>query len=141
MKRHVTFFLICFSKYAAFTKAKRSKAKLAALDYLVYVYGADDADDCYNFVSHDEFVSLEEAQEQGLDQLPEELKERIEKKKTDPSVKLSEVEEKLIRGLEEMKADVDKDPKDRKPHSKYAFVERHEESKDAKGPPQKKQKT
>ena len=101
---------------------------------MVYVYGADDADDCYNFVSHEEFVEYEKAKEQGLDVLPEELQQRVDQKE-----KLTEVEQKLVRGLEEVKADVDKDPKDRKPHSKYPFLERHEESKE--GPAKKKQKT
>jgi hypothetical protein len=120
----------------AFTKAKRSKAKLAELDYLVYVYGSDDPDDCYNFVSHDEFVTLEDAQEQGLDQLPEYLQERVQAASTTST--MTEVETKLIRGLEEMREDISKSPQDRKPHGKYSFVERHEEKKE---PPSKKQKT
>jgi hypothetical protein len=119
----------------AFTKAKRSKAKLVALDYLVYVYGSDDPDDCYNFVSQDEFVSLEDARAQGLDQLPEQLQERVKAEEA-----LSEVESKLVRGFEEMREDLAKEPQDRKPQGKFAFSERHEEQQ-KKEPPTKKQKT
>jgi hypothetical protein len=119
-----------------FTKAKRSKAKLAAMDYLVYLYGSHDADDCYNFVAQDELVSFKDAQEQGLDQLPVELEE-----KQKSGVKLTHVESTLIRGYEEMKVDIDKEPQDRKPNAKFAFVERHEVKKVASdGPPRKKQK-
>jgi hypothetical protein len=123
--------------FSLYTKAKRSKAKLAALDYLVYVYGSDDPDDCYNFVSQEEMLLLKDAQEQGYDKLPAELEERQKS-----GGKLSEVELTLVRGFEEMKADLDKDPKDRKPHSKFAFLERHEQEASAgDGPPIKKQKT
>lgn len=126
-----------------YTKAKRSKAKLAAMDYLVYVYGADDPDDCYNFVSQEEFVTLEDGQEQGLDQVPQNLQEiSTELEAGSGTAKLTEVEQKLIRGLEEMKTDIGKDPKDRKPHAKFSFVERHEQANtQSSGPPSKKQKT
>jgi hypothetical protein len=70
--------------------------------------------------------------------LPTDLEERK------PSgVKLSEVESTLIRGLEELKADIGKEPKDRKPHSKFAFLERHEVTAagcNKDGPPKKKRK-
>jgi hypothetical protein len=120
----------------AFTKAKRSKAKLAELDYLVYVYGSDDPDDCYNFVSQDEFITLEDAQAQGLDQLPEHLQEHI-KAASSTTTTMTEVETKLVRGFQEMREDISKSPQDRKPQGKYSFVERHEEKKE---PPMKKQK-
>jgi hypothetical protein len=130
----------------AYMKAKRSKAKLAALDYLVYLYGSDDADDCYNFVAQDEFITLEEAQQQGLDKLPPELEERLLRQQKDGSSGklklLSDMETILVRGLEEMKADIDKEPKDRKPNRKFPFAERHETAAaSSDGPPPKKQKT
>ncbi|KAG7340950.1 hypothetical protein IV203_030564 [Nitzschia inconspicua] len=96
--------------FQLYQKAKRSKAKLAAMDYLVYIYGSDDADDCYNFVSQEEFLSLKDAQEQGLDKLPAELEE-----KKQSAGKLSDVEATLVRGFEEMQHDINKEPTDRKP--------------------------
>jgi hypothetical protein len=119
-----------------FNKAKRSKAKMATLDYLVYVYGSDDPDDCYNFVSHDDFISLTDAQEHQLHVAPPELEGRAPKD-------LSEVEVKLLAGLKEMQEDLAKEPRDRKPQSKFPFLERYQEreQKEAgRGPPTKKQK-
>ena len=53
--------------------------------------------DCYNFVSHEDFIPLEEAQSKGLDVLPKAIAEKAESERTD-------TETKLARGLEEMKA-------------------------------------
>jgi len=131
----------------AFSKAKRSKAKLKKLDYLVYVYGSDDPDDCYNFLTHDDFVPLEQAQKNGLDVLPKAVADKPESERT-------ESETKLVRALEEMRADITKAPGDRKHGS--PFLERHEklQVKEAEAetkknglpsssppPPAKKQKT
>jgi len=101
----------------AFAKAKRSKAKLKKLDYLAYVYGSDDPDDCYNFVPHEDFVSLEEGLKNGLDVLPKAVSDKPHSERTDS-------ETKLVRGLEEMKADLNKAKGDRK-HGR-PFLERHE---------------
>ncbi len=124
----------------AFSKAKRSKAKLKKLAYLVYIYGSDDPDDCYNFVSHEDFIPLEEAQSKGLDVLPKAIAEKAESDRT-------ESETKLARGLEEMKADLPKAKGDRK-HGP-AFLEIHEKllakeeekKEQSSPPPAKKQKT
>eukprot|EP00536_Pseudo-nitzschia_multiseries_P002682 jgi/Psemu1/283891/fgenesh1_pg.36_\ len=125
----------------AFTKAKRSKAKLKKLDYLVYVYGSDDPDDCYNFLSHEEFVSLEEGKASGFDEIPPAVASKSEAERTSS-------ESKLVRALEEMKADLAKSPEDRRKHGS-PFLEVHEklqaqamEKEEAqKGPPAKKLKT
>eukprot|EP00534_Pseudo-nitzschia_fraudulenta_P002039 CAMPEP_0201121332 /NCGR_PEP_ID=MMETSP0850-20130426/5230_1 /ASSEMBLY_ACC=CAM_ASM_000622 /TAXON_ID=183588 /ORGANISM="Pseudo-nitzschia fraudulenta, Strain WWA7" /LENGTH=206 /DNA_ID=CAMNT_0047387743 /DNA_START=151 /DNA_END=771 /DNA_ORIENTATION=+ len=122
----------------AFTKAKRSKAKLKKLDYLVYVYGSDDPDDCYNFVSHDEFVSLEEGKTNGFDIVPPALASKKESERT-------ESESKLVRAIEEMKADLTKKPGDRK-HGEpflegYEKLKAKEEGVVSSPPPSKKQKT
>ena len=120
----------------AFSKAKRSKAKLKKLDYLVYVYGSDDPDDCYNFVTHEDFVPLEQAQKTGLDVLPKAVAEKPEDKRTKSEIKLA-------RALEEMKADLPKAPGDRK-HGE-PFLERYEallaKEKEDQEPAAKKQKT
>lgn len=119
-----------------FKKGKRSKAKMATLDYLVYVYGSDDAGDCYNFVSHEDFITLEDAKAQNIDVVPAELEGKDAKD-------LSEVEIKLLAGHKEMKADLAKDPKDRNPQSKFPFLERYEErdqEEAGSGPPAKKVK-
>lgn len=123
----------------AFSKAKRSKAKLKKLDYLVYVYGSDDPDDCYNFVKHEDFVQLEQAQKHGLDILPKAIVEKPESERTD-------AENKLVRALDEMRADLPKARGDRK-HGD-PFLEGHEkmlakeaEKAQSSPPPAKKQKT
>jgi len=109
----------------AFTKAKRSKAKLKKLDYLAYVYGSDNPNDCYNFVNQSEFVTYEEGQKQGYDS---------ENQLQLPSSR-------LIRGLKEMKLDLPKESSDRrKDHVDEPFLERYEESSNGQ-PPSKKQKT
>mmetsp|Transcript_4220 Transcript_4220/g.12112 ORF Transcript_4220/g.12112 Transcript_4220/m.12112 type:complete len:148 (+) Transcript_4220:1522-1965(+) len=123
----------------AFTKAKRSKAKLKKLDHLVYVYGSDDPDDCYNFVSHEDFVTLEEGKSSGFDQIPPKIASKSESERTSS-------ETKLVRALEEMKADLAKAPEDRRKHG-TPFLEMHEKLQAKKGgnskeePPTKKLKT
>jgi len=107
----------------AFTKAKRSKAKLKKLDYLVYVYGSTNPNDCYHFVPQTEFVTYEEGLQRGY------CNEQHPNKR-------------LGRGLKEMKVDLPKESEDRrKDHvGEEAFLERYEENEDD-GPPSKKQKT
>lgn len=101
----------------AFSKAKGSKARLKELDHLVYLYGSDDPDDCYIFIEQEDFVSLEEGMESGLDILPEHIASKAPEERT-------ETEQKLVRALEEMKADIPKAPEDRK-HGN-PFLERYE---------------
>jgi len=101
----------------AFAKAKRSKAKLKKLDYLVYVYGSDDPDDCYNFVKHEDFVTLQEGRDSGLDILPRAIADK-------PADTRTESEQKIARAFDELKVDIDKAPEDRK-HGD-PFLERHE---------------
>ena len=96
----------------AFSKAKRSKAKLKKLDYLVYVYGSDDPDDCYSFVPHDDFVPFDQARRRGMDVLPKSVADKPESERTGP-------ETKLARALEEMRADLSKAPGDRKHGSPF----------------------
>ncbi len=119
----------------AFSKAKRTKGKLKTLDYLVYVYGSDNPDDCYHFVTHEDFVPLEKAKENGFDVLPKAVADKPESERT-------ESETKLVRALDEMRADVPKAKGDRKHGS--PFLENYEKLL-AKGtesqPPSKKQKT
>ena len=119
----------------AYTKAKRSKAKLKQLDYLVYVYGSDDPDDCYNFVKQTDFISLEDATTKGYTILPKFIEQKSDSERT-------EYEVRLIRGLEEMNIDSNKQPVDRKWGN--PFLERHEKmvttSSTSDGPPTKKQK-
>ncbi|VEU40763.1 unnamed protein product [Pseudo-nitzschia multistriata] len=121
----------------AFTKAKRSKAKLKKLDYLVYVYGSDDPDDCYNFVSHEDFVTLEEGRASGFDVLPPAVAAKSEEERTAS-------EKKLVRAVEALNNDLAKTPEERRKHG-ASFLEGYEKIKakeDAKDqPPAKKQKT
>jgi len=124
----------------AFSKAKRSKAKLKKLDYLVYVYGSDDPDDCYNFLSHEDFVPLEQAKSKGLDVLPTAIADK-------PADKRTGSETRLARALEEMKADLPKAPGERRKHGS-PFLEAHEkllakeqQNGQSSPPPAKKQKT
>lgn len=129
----------------AFSKAKRSKAKLKKLDYLVYVYGSDDPGDCYNFVSHEDFVPLERGQKEGMDVLPKEIADKPESERT-------EAEAKLVRALQEMRADLSKAPGDRKHGepflegyekllAKEAETKKKKKDEPAATPPAKKQKT
>jgi len=123
----------------AFSKAKRSKAKLKKLDYLVYVYGSDDPGDCYNFVSHDDFVPLEEGQKNGLDILPKVVADKLESERTGS-------EAKLVRAIEEMKADLPKAKGDRKHGEDFLegyekLMAKEKETDKASPPPAKKRKT
>lgn len=124
----------------AFSKAKRSKAKLKKLAYLVYTYGSDDPDDCYNFVPHEDFIPLEEAQSKGLDVLPKAIAEKAESERTDS-------ETKLARGLEEMKDDLQKAKGDRKRGPPFLesyeklLAKEDEKKEQSSPPPAKKQKT
>ena len=102
-----------------YTKAKRSKAKLKQMDYLVYVYGSDDPDDCYNFVNQTDFISLEQGCSKGYDQLPSYIDSKV---KSDTPT--TDFETKIIRGLEEMKTDMTKQPIERK-HGN-PFLEKYE---------------
>lgn len=123
----------------AFTKAKRSKAKLKKLDYLAYVYGSDNPNDCYNFVTHEDFVTLEEGKTNGFGVIPPEVSSKPESERTS-------AENKLVRGIEEMNVELAKAPEDRRNHG-TPFLEAHEklQSKDREDskdqPPAKKQKT
>mmetsp|Transcript_115543 Transcript_115543/g.172640 ORF Transcript_115543/g.172640 Transcript_115543/m.172640 type:complete len:207 (-) Transcript_115543:310-930(-) len=116
-----------------FSKAKRSKKKLAEMDYLVYLYGSDDPDDCYNFCKQEDFITFDEAKKQGWDQLSTALQAKV-----DAGAKLSETEERLIRGLKEMEEDALKDPQDRKHGA--PFLEKYQQAA-AAGPAKKKRKT
>ena len=123
----------------AFSKAKPSKAKLKKLAYLVYIYGSDDPDDCYNFVPHEDFVALEEGKSKGLDVLPKAIADKAESERTDS-------ETKLVRALEEMKADLPKAKGDRKRGPDFLeryekLLAKEEEKKEQSSPPPaKKQK-
>ena len=124
----------------AFSKAKRSKAKLKKLAYLVYIYGSDDPDDCYNFVPHEDFIPLEEGKSKGLGVLPKAIADKAESERTDS-------ETKLVRALEEMKADLPKAKGDRKRgpdflESYEKLLAKEEEKKEQSSPPPaKKQKS
>lgn len=109
----------------------KKKKKLKDLQYLVYHYGADDPDDCYSFISHEDFVSYESGLKAGYDKLPGFIQSRV-----DAGAALSEDEQKRVRGLVEMKEDALKDASERK-RGNYPFLERHEKD-DA--PPAKRQK-
>ena len=109
----------------AFTKAKRSKAKLQKLDYLVYVYGSTNPNDCYHFVPQTEFVTYEEGLHRGYCR----------------TSSAHNPKKRLVRGLKEMNRDVPKESMNRrKDHiGDEPFLERYEETDN--GPPSKKQKT
>jgi len=123
-----------------YTKAKRSKAKLKKLDYLAYVYGSDDPDDCYNFVPQHEFVSLEEGIQRGYDRVPS---------ASSSSLLSTDTQQRLRRGLQELHDDADKTPNERriKHTTDHPFLERHAKKKKKKeegassSPPTKKQRT
>jgi hypothetical protein len=106
------------------------------------VYGSDDPDDCYNFVKQTDFISLEDAINRGYNKLPTFIATKTVNERT-------EYETRLIRGLDEMKIDSNKEPVDRKWGN--PFLERHEKmvttsssstssSDGGGGPPSKKRK-
>lgn len=103
-----------------FSKRKRTKT-LAQLDYLVYHYGSDDPTDCYSFIAQELFKSYEDGVRDGDDILPERIQGKL-----DSNVPLTEEEEQRVRGLTEMKEDLEKKPKDRKRN--VGFKERYEET-------------
>jgi hypothetical protein len=125
-----------------YSKAKRSKS-LDKLAYLVYHYGADDPDDCYSFIEQEDFISYEDGVRLGYDLLSAELEQKIK-----DAIELTEEEALRVRGLNELKEDVVKDPSLRK-RGNAGFKERHEQTPksvasakatDAKQPPTKRQK-
>jgi hypothetical protein len=101
-----------------FSKGKRSK-KLAELPHLVYHYGSDDPDDCYSFIEHCDFIAYETGRDRGYDNLPERITEKMRQ-----GLPLTEEDEIRVRGLQEMKEDLEKDPAERK--RGHVFKERHE---------------
>jgi hypothetical protein len=101
--------------------AKKQK-KLPELEYLAYAYGADDPEDCYLFIAHDDFISYEDGCQAGYDQLPSSIQEKV-----DAGAVLTAEEEIRVRGLREMKEDVLKEPQDRA-RGNHTFQERHEVS-------------
>jgi hypothetical protein len=104
-----------------YSKAKRSKA-LHKLAYLVYHYGADDPDDCYSFIEQEDFITYEDGVRLGYDQLSAELEQKVK-----DGVELTEEESLRVRGLNELKEDVVKDPSLRK-RGNAGFKERHEQA-------------
>lgn len=111
-----------------YTKAKKAK-KLDNLAYLAYHYGAQE--DFYSFIEQEDFIDFETGKEKGYDTLPASIAEKVEK-----GEELSEEEQQLVRGLEELKEDLDKECSERKRGA--LFQERHDEE-DAP-PPAKRQK-
>lgn len=119
-----------------YSKAKRTK-KLGEMEYLVYHYGATDNNDCYSFITQENFKSYEDGLAEGLDKLPASLQAKV-----DAGEELTEEEQVRVNGLKEIKEDVDKAPEDRK-RGNWQFKERHEvmREKEACGPsPPKRQK-
>ena len=116
-----------------FSKSKGKKGK--PMSHVVYHYGSDDPDDCYSFVELDKFEPYESGKEKGYGQIGKVLQDKI-----DSQVELSEEEQALVRSIEEMLADVPKEPGDRK-RGVLNFKERHETLSEKKPPPKKKQKT
>lgn len=114
-----------------FSKAKRSK-NLKKLAYLVYHYGADDPDDCYSFIEHDEFISYEDGKEKGYDILPADLATKVAE-----GVEMTPEEDMRVRGLRELEEDVPKEQSERK--RGVDFKERHDQIA-LKAPPAKRQK-
>jgi len=113
-----------------YSKSKRTK-KLSNLPYLVYHYGADDPDDCYSFLEHDEFISYEDGRAKGYDVLPVPLQAKL-----DAGGELTEEEQLKVRGIQELNEDVPKSPSERR--RGFDFVERWEKLADE--PAAKKQK-
>ena len=91
-----------------YSKAKRTK-KLGKLAYLVYHYGADDPDDCYSFLEHDEFISYEDGRAKGYDVLPTHLQSKLDAGET-----LTEDEQTKVRGIQELTEDAPKPPSERR---------------------------
>jgi len=120
----------------SYSKYKRTK-KLGNMEYLVYHYGATDPDDCYSFISQENFKSYEDGVAEGLDKLPNYMQVKV-----DAGEKLTEDEEIRVRGLKEIQEDLDVPKEDRK-RGNWKFKERHEImfEKEALGPsPPKRQR-
>jgi hypothetical protein len=98
----------------------KKKKKLQELEYLAYQYGADDPEDCYLFVAHDDFLSYEDGCEAGYDQLPTHIQDKV-----NAGIELTVEEAIRVRGLQEMKEDIKKQPQDRA-RGNHTFQERHE---------------
>mmetsp|Transcript_9331 Transcript_9331/g.12376 ORF Transcript_9331/g.12376 Transcript_9331/m.12376 type:complete len:183 (-) Transcript_9331:282-830(-) len=117
--------------WGLFGQSKKDKA-IDKLAYLVYHYGHDDPDDSYSFVEQDEFLPYETGKERGYHILSEALAAKVE-----AGAELAELEQITVRGLKEMREDLEKDPLDRK--RGVPFQERHEKL--ISNPPAKKIKT
>jgi hypothetical protein len=115
----------------------KKKKKLQELEYLAYQYGADDPEDCYHFIAHDDFISYEAGVKAGYDQVPSRIQEKL-----DSGIELSVEEEIRVRGLREIKEDAAKEPQDRA-RGNHTFQERHEVASvpTAPEPASKKRKT
>lgn len=98
----------------------KKKKKLQELEYLAYQYGANDPEDCYHFIAHEDFVSYEAGVKAGYDKLPSMIQEKL-----DAGVEMTPEEEIRVRGLIEIKEDAMKEPQDRA-RGNHTFQERHE---------------
>jgi len=115
-----------------YSKAKRSK-KLNNLPYLVYHYGADDPDDCYSFIEHEDFIPYQDGEAKGYHQLSPELQSKV-----DSGASLTEEEAYKVRGIQELAEDVAKEPSERR--RGIVFEERWEKIAEKPAPAKKQKK-
>ena len=117
-----------------FSDAKKKKTDL---QHVVYHYGHDVAD-CYSFVALNELISYEAALQQGWTELPAALQHKLDSAGISvasaasaatgtTTTLLTEDEQELVRGFQEMMEDLLKAPADRK-RGIVDFQERHEVS-------------
>jgi hypothetical protein len=103
----------------------KKKKTLHELEYLAYAYGADDPEDCYLFIAHNDFISYEDGCAAGYDVLPPSIQAKLDAGQT--IAELTTDEAIRVRGLMEMREDVTKPLCDRA-RGNYTFQERHEVS-------------
>jgi hypothetical protein len=102
-----------------FTKCKRTKT-LSDLSHIVYHYGCNDMNDCYNFIEQDEFVDYKTGVSQGFHELPESLQTKREN-----GTELSQSELLHMRALQEMNEDLMVSPHERR-RGQMDFLEKYE---------------
>eukprot|EP00934_Nitzschia_sp_Nitz4_P005327 Nitzschia sp. Nitz4//scaffold48_size128905//97811//100528//NITZ4_003615-RA/size128905-augustus-gene-0.12-mRNA-1//1//CDS//3329553027//5317//frame0 len=100
----------------------KRQRRLPSCTNLVYWYGAsDDLQNAYSYVTSKNLISYEVGVKRGLDQVPPPIQKKFDAGKPLPQTQLQ-----LIDGLEEMRLDIPKAPKERSGYLENDFKEEYE---------------
>ena len=100
----------------------KANNRLKNMTNLLYWYGAyDDVKNAYSFVASSKLVSYENGLKKGYNKPSKAIQKKIDEGK-----KLSPAQEQLLKGLEEMREDKEKDPEDRRGKMQSDFSEAYD---------------